>query len=98
MEANCHVEPLNKIVTPEEASQAQPTILAIWGMGCVNCATRVRNGLLQVDGVVSAAIDLERGLAYVDYISAKTNLHALVLAVADAGNDGMHHYCAGIIV
>lgn len=97
MEANCHVEPLDKIATQEELNKAHPTILAVWGMGCINCATRVRNGLLRLDGVVSANIDLERGLAYVDYIPSKTNLHALVLAVADSGNDGMHHYRAEII-
>ncbi len=97
MEANCHVEPLDKIVTTEEVNRARPAILAIWGMGCVNCAMRVHNGLLRLDGVVSADIDLERGLAYVDYIPSKTNLHALVLAVADLGSDGMHHYRAEII-
>ncbi len=47
-----------------------------------NCANRVRNGLLGLDGVVSAAIDLERGLAFVDYVPARANLHDLILAVA----------------
>lgn len=97
MEAQCHVEPLEKAVTADEARKAKATILAVWGMGCVNCANRVRNRILQTEGVVSAHIDLERALAYVDYIPGRTDLFAVVAAVADAGNDGMHHYRAEII-
>lgn len=97
MGGTCHVEPLEKYVNPEELREAHMAILAVWGMGCPNCAMRVRNGLVGLDGVVSADIDLERGLAFVDYLPAKTDLHALILAVAAAGNDGRHNYRASII-
>jgi copper chaperone CopZ len=97
MGETCHVEPLEKYVNPEELREAHMAILAVWGIGCPNCAMRVRNGLVGLDGVVSADIDLERGLAFVDYLPAKTDLHALILAVAAAGNDGRHNYRASII-
>jgi copper chaperone len=84
-------------VNDEDLNEAQMATLAIWGMGCPGCVTRVRNSLLRLDGVVSADIDLERGLALVDYLPAKTDPHALVLAVASAGNDGRHNYQAAVI-
>jgi copper chaperone CopZ len=97
MNETCYVEPIQKEVGPEDQREAQMTILSVWGMGCSNCAARVRNGLLGLDGVVSADIDLERGLAYIDYAPSKTNLYALILAVAAAGNDGRHNYRASVI-
>lgn len=97
MNGDCYVEPLEKTVSPEDLSEAHLATLAVWGMGCPNCANRVRNGLLGLDGVVSAAIDLERGLAFVDYVPARANLHDLILAVAAAGNDGRHDYRAVVI-
>ena len=94
MSDNCHVEPVRKHVTAEEINEAQMATLAVEGMGCVNCATRVRNGLLGLDGVVSANIDLANGLAFVDYIPARTNPDALIQAVAAAGHHGHHHFRA----
>ena len=96
MSDHCHVEPLRKQVSREEINEAQMATLAVEGMGCVNCATRVRNGLLSLDGVVSANIDLARGLAFVDYLPARTNPAALIQAVSAAGNDGHHNYRASI--
>lgn len=97
MEATCHVEPIEKTASVEDLRAAKTAILAIWGMGCPNCANRVRNSLLAREGVVSAEIDLERGFAFVGYLERQTNLRALVLAVSAAGNDGQHHYRAEII-
>lgn len=71
--------------------------MAVQGVDCINCATRVRNSLLALDGVVSADVDWERGLAFVDYVPAKTTLAALVLAVAAVGDDGHHNYHVRVI-
>lgn len=97
MNGDCHVEPLEKTVCAEDFSEAELATLAVWGMGCVNCANRVHNGPLGLDGVVSAAIDQERGLAFVDYMPTRATLHELKLAVAAAGNDGRHNYRAVVI-
>ncbi len=97
MHQDIFVEPLKKSMSEEEANEAQMAFLAIMGMGCPNCVTRVRNSLLNIEGVVSADIDLERGLAFVDYIPAKTTTRALIGAVSEAGNDNRHKYRAVVI-
>ncbi|MDL1894686.1 heavy-metal-associated domain-containing protein [Anaerolineae bacterium CFX7] len=97
MNANCHVELIQKDVSVEDQNAAQMVILAVWGLGCENCANRVRNSLLRLDGVVSADIALAHGLAMVDYVPSKTNSNDILLAVAAAGNDGHHHYRAEIV-
>jgi len=97
MEEQCHVEPIQKDASVDDLSEARIVGLTVRGMGCVNCATRVRNSLLALNGVVSADVDWERGLALVDYVPAKTSVDAVLLAVAAAGNDGHHNYYAQVI-
>lgn len=97
MQDHCHVDPIEKEFSPNDLNDAVIVRLAVEGMGCVNCATRVRNSLLTVEGVVSADVDWQSGLAFVDYVPAKTNVATLVRAVAAAGNDGQHHYFAQLI-
>ena len=97
MDATCHVEPIQKEISIEDRNAAEMIILAVWGLGCENCANRVRNSLLKLEGVVSADIGLAHVLALVDYLPSKTNLSEIVRAVAAAGNDGRHHYRAEII-
>ena len=97
MEEQCHVEPIQKDASVDDLSEARIVGLTVRGMGCVNCATRVRNSLLALNGVVSADVDWERGLALVDYVPAKTSVDAVLLAVAAAGNDGHHSYYAQVI-
>ena len=97
MEEQCHVEPIQKDTSVDDLQEARIVGLTVQGMGCVNCATRVRNSLLALDGVVSADVDWERGLALVDYVPAKTSVDAVLLAVAAAGNDGHHNYYAQVL-
>ncbi len=97
MKQDCHVEPVQKVTSAEDLTDARIVALAISGMGCINCGTRVRNGLLALDGVVSADVDWERGLAFVDYVPAQTNVDAILSAVTAAGNDGRHNYRAKVI-
>lgn len=97
MDEKCHVEPQEKVVVPEDWAEARIVALGVKGMGCHNCAARVRNGLLALDGVVSADVDWERGLAFVDYVPARTSIQDILSAVTAAGNDGMHHYGAQVL-
>jgi len=94
MHENCHVEPLQKTATPEEQQATASALLAVEGMGCINCAGRIRNSLLSLLGVVEAKVLLEEGLADVTYNPGLTNTPALIAAVAQAGGDGRHHYRA----
>ncbi len=97
MYENCHVESLQKTATLEEQQSTTSALLAVEGMGCPNCAARVRNSLLTLTGVVDAQILLDRALADVTYNPQLADIPALVKAVARAGGDGRHEYRAHVI-
>lgn len=98
MDENCYVEPIYKdAVNAEELRNADSALLAVWGMGCPNCATRVRNSLLALEGVLGADVYLNMALAEVRYNGRKVSPDALVDAVSRAGNDGRHEYRAQLI-
>ena len=94
---NCHVEPMEKPVDPAALASAEIAYLAVRGMGCPRCAMRVRNGLLGLDGVLTAEILLADGLAVAAYDPARLAADDLVAAVGAAGNDGRHRYQAQLI-
>ncbi len=93
---NCHVDPIQKTPTHAELATLQTTFLAIQGMGCPNCAARVRNSLLSLNGVVEAEVSHLIGAARVEFNPDLTTLAALVDAVAQAGGDGRHEYRAWV--
>lgn len=97
MDQNCHVEPMYKQASPEEIRQAKTALLAIGGMGCENCATRVRNSLLSLPGVYAADVHLKVGLVEIRFDSNVVSTLALEDAVSRAGNDGRHEYRARLI-
>ncbi|MBM2848780.1 MAG: heavy metal translocating P-type ATPase [Anaerolineales bacterium] len=94
MDENCHVEPLQKTATAEEQQTTTSALLAVWGMGCPNCAARVRNSLISLKGVVDAEVDHTIGMAEVVFNPSLTAIPALIEAVARAGGDGRHEYRA----
>ncbi len=94
MDENCHVDPIQKTATAEEQQNVTTARLAVWGMGCPNCAARVRNSLISLAGVVDAYVDHNAGLAQVSFNPNFTNVRALIDAVARAGGDGRHEYRA----
>ncbi len=99
MNENCYVEPIYKnAASADQLQKATKATLAISGMGCENCATRVRNSLLLVEGVYGVDIYLNMALAEVSYDSQKVSAGVLVDAVSRAGNDGRHEYRAQLIV
>ncbi len=93
----CHVEPLPKQASPEERAQVREAWLLVWGMGCQNCAARVRNSLLATRGVVEAYVDHLSGRALVRYNPAMASPQDLQEAVHSAGGDGRHEYFAGVV-
>lgn len=97
MSNNCHVEPIQKTALDHVIQSADRILLSISGMGCQNCATRVRNGLLSLDGVHDAEVMLNMRMAEVYFDEKKVSAEMLVLAVAEAGNDGRHNYQAQAI-
>ena len=98
MDENCYVEPIAKTApSADQIRKADNALLAVWGMGCENCATRVRNSLLSLSGVYAVDIYLNMALAEVSYDSKKVSADELVSAVSRAGNDGRHAYRAQLI-
>ncbi len=95
MDANCRVQPVQKISTPEERQGIATVCLDVWGMGCPNCANRVRNRLVVLNGVVSAVVDHSSGLAVVNYNPALVSMQSLLDAVSQG--DGPHKYTAALL-
>lgn len=94
MDENCHVEPVQKIATAEEQQATTLMMLGVQGMGCPNCAARVRNSLLGLRGVTEADVDHITGTADVEFNPNLVAIPALFEAIEHAGNDGRHRYRA----
>jgi copper chaperone CopZ len=97
MDENCYVKPIYKNASIDQFQKAETATLAVWGMGCENCVTRVRNSLLELDAVYGVDVFLNMAIAEVRYDSKKVSADALVTAVSSAGNDGRHNYRAELI-
>ena len=97
MDANCYVEQVQKIPTTGERQNLTAVQLAVWGMGCPNCAKRVSNGLLALEGVLSAEVDHTTGFAFVEYNNRLVSTPDLLQAVAQAGDNGRHKYIAMLL-
>jgi len=94
---NCHVDAVEKPLDKDALSTAQAAFLGVSGMGCPTCATRVRNGLLSLGGVLYADVYLQDSVAAVAYDPDQVTPDSLITAVFQAGNDGRHHYQAQIL-
>jgi len=97
MDENCYVESIYKNSTTDQIRNGENALMRIWGMGCENCVTRVRNSLLSLEGVYGVDVFLNMALAEVRYDSKKVLADELVNAVSSAGNDGRHKYRAVLI-
>lgn len=98
MDENCHVEPVEKVATADERQKIETVVLAVSGMGCPNCANRVHNSLISLQGVVDAYVDHTAGAAQVNFNPDLASVEALIGAVASAGgNDGRHEYGARLV-
>ena len=98
MEENCYVEPISKdMPTTEQLQDAQQLTFAVSGMGCPNCATRVHNKLISLEGVFGVDVYLQMALAVVIFDKNKLSPNQLITAVSQAGNDGRHEYRAELI-
>ncbi|NIM50949.1 MAG: hypothetical protein GTN78_24435 [Gemmatimonadales bacterium] len=96
-ECGCHVRPLEpKAVPPDRATVT--ACLAVWGMGCPNCATRVRNALVGLQGVAATYVSLAPPIASVRYDPASVTESDLIAAVAGAAAGTSHEYWARILL
>lgn len=95
---NCQVTPLDKPASAQQLAEAETRLLLVRGMGCPACALRVRNALLQIEGVVAANVALNRGLAKVWYDAKLVQPEALVAHLPSLADDAGHHYTAQLVV
>lgn len=96
-DSNCHVELIHKPFDEKDCSEISEAGLLISGMGCPNCAIRVRNALIQLDGVNWVKIELESGKAQVAYDAMKVTPEQFIPVVAAAGKDSRHNYVARLL-
>lgn len=61
------------------------TKLNVTGMTCNHCVHAVKSSLEELAGVRSARVDLDSGIAVVDYDDASADPREMLTAVADAG-------------
>ena len=94
---NCHVNPTTKPSDPEAMRDARSAYLAIAGLGCERCATRVRNALLELGNALAADVCLADGTARVAYAPAQTDVARLLAAVGTSGDDTRHRYRATLL-
>ncbi len=94
---DCYVEAFEKIIDETALENATYTSLAIGGMGCFRCATRVRNGLLNLEGVFTADVNHETGRAHIAHSPRSVSMENLIFAIEQSGNDGRHIYRARVL-
>lgn len=94
---DCHVTPDVKPIEESALRGARSARLAISGVGCEHCASRVGNALLALDAVLQADVDADTGEAVVAFDPRRADVPDLLAAVAAAGDDGRHHYQARVI-
>jgi copper chaperone CopZ len=93
MDDKCHVTRANKEVIVDETEHTKVTTLYVTGMGCVNCANRVHNSLIDHPGVIKAEVSHVTAQADVTYIPAKVDVSRL-LHLVEAAGDNRHSYWA----
>ncbi len=94
---NCNVESIEKPLDKSALKTARAAYMGVSGMGCQNCAARVRNGLLGLEGVLLSDVFLQRGVAVAAYNPEMVTTEDLLNAITGAGNDGRHHYSAELL-
>jgi copper chaperone CopZ len=96
MSGKCHVNAVHKIPSVEEQRNANLVMLNLRGVGCSNCAIRVRNRLILLTGVLDVYVDHLRRHARVVFNPDLVAVSELLDAVGRAGGDGIHEYRAEV--
>ena len=84
------------IIFPNEAEWyiGPMTFLQVWGMGCANCANKVRKSRISQNEVIEAIVQHTIGLAQIAFNPQMITVDGLISAVVAAGGDGRHEYAA----
>lgn len=91
---HCHVDAVEREPAEEEYRHLSEITLVVAGMGCPNCALRVRNALVLHHGVIDAQVDHMSGRAVIRYNPGLVAVDDLIQAVSMAGAGSHHQYAA----
>lgn len=91
----CFVEPVSKPWDPQHFFEAAVAYLGVTGMGCRCYELRVRNGLLKLDGVTIANVNMKNNSVTSVYDPEKVSISHLIQAIENAaGEDGRRFWAA----
>ncbi|MFC2020991.1 heavy metal translocating P-type ATPase [Chloroflexota bacterium] len=79
------VEDAGYNILDEEKTGVKKATFAVTGMTCASCVTNVENALKEVDGVISANVNLASEKATVEYDAGKADMANFRKAVEEAG-------------
>ncbi len=88
------------LTQPDDQARLYTAMIAfldVWNMDCSKCAMWIRNKLLPLDGVLTAEVFVEKGVAVVTYDPNRVTTDELLSVVAKAGDDVCHYYGAALI-
>lgn len=97
MHENYEVEPIRKTVFMDQRRSADRLWLSIEGMDCSDCAIRVRNRLISLEGVYAADVYRNMELAEVFYDRHRVSPHTIQQAVHSAGTRDERRYHVVVI-
>ena len=91
----CLVEPVAKPWDPKRFHKAVVAYLGVSGMGCIGCKMRVQNGLLNLNGVLLANVELQDGSVTAIYNPKQVSPSDLILTIENAaGEDGRRFWAS----
>lgn len=96
-EGGCQVTPMHATANEAQLAQASVLFLAVEGIGCPTCTQRVRNGLLHIQGVLDASVELESGLAKVWFDDGVVTPATVAADLPAAAGDARHNYTARLL-
>jgi mercuric ion binding protein len=73
--------------TKGSIAKVETTVVKVPTIVCNLCVNTITKALKKVNGVKSTKIDLEKKIATVAYVSTKTSLSKIEMAIAKAGYD-----------
>jgi copper chaperone len=59
--------------------------LNVSGMSCEHCVKAIKNGLLELDGIIDVKVYLEEGTVTVEYEPSKVTIDNIKNVIEDAG-------------
>jgi mercuric ion binding protein len=68
-------------------AKVETTVVKVPTIVCNSCVSTITKALKKVDGVRTTKIDLEKKTATITYVSTKTTLSKIEMAIAKAGYD-----------